>query len=124
MACGECGDPRQLCRCSIEAGDPSVTITGTGEPGDPYVISAPGAGAGTRTWDRASVYAGSDGHYPSPPPEYAKFDWFGPTDPTADGQSPRQYDGWYSTANDAPISVRYTDFVSPEVFLRAVQRVN
>ena len=86
----------------------------TGEPGDPYVISAPGAGAGTRTWDRASVYAGSDGHYPSPPPEYAKFDWFGPTDPTADGQSPRQYDGWYSTANDAPISVRYTDFVETD----------
>lgn len=103
MACGECGDPRELCRCSIAAADASVTISGNGEPGDPYLISAPGAGAGTRDHDRASVYADPDGSYPAPPPDYAKFDWFGPADP-AEHTAPSQFDGWYRVTQDAPVA--------------------
>lgn len=128
MACGECGDPRELCRCSIQAADASVTISGNGEPGDPYLISAPGAGAGTRDHDRASVYANPDGSYPPKPPDYVKFDWFGPEDP-AETNAPNQYDGWYSTAQDAPVSADYTFQVEAPVadgatFLTAILPVD
>lgn len=104
MACGDCNDPRNLCRCAIEAADSSVTITGDGSDGFPYAISAPGAGAGTRGFDRASIYQ----PYAFPlPPEYTRFDFYGAVDP-ATLYAPNEFDGWYQTESNAAIGVRGT----------------
>lgn len=108
MACGDCSDPRGLCRCTIEAADASVVVVGTGEPGDPYRLSAPGAGAGTRAFDRAAIYAGSTGTYPTLP-DYPHFDFYGDRDPTLiSGYVPKNLDGWYRVTPDAPIALRDT----------------
>lgn len=107
MACGDCGEDRAGCRCVIEAADDgSVSITGTGEPGDPYIISAPGAGAGTRTYDRAAIYYES-GSYSALPGSYPHFDFYGPTDPDLiSGFTPSNFDGWYQFASNAPIALK------------------
>lgn len=108
MACGECGDPRNLCRCSITSGDSSVIITGDGSDGNPFVITAPGAGSGTRSNDRAGVYDNSgSGIYPEIPPDYGNYDFYGPADPTTvPGYVPYQFDGWYKATADAPIALK------------------
>lgn len=113
MACGECGDPRNLCRCVITSGDSSVTVTGDGSDGNPYVISAPGAGAGTRENDRAGVYDNTgSGTYPEIPPEYPHLDFYGPADPAdIPGYIPAQFDGWYRTVPGAPIALRSSTIV-------------
>lgn len=109
MACGECGDPRNLCRCQIAAADSSVIITGSGDSADPFLISAPGAGAGTRDHDRASIYDTElDGTYPLPlPPDYPHYAFYGPADPVdIPGYTPAQFDSWHRITPGAPIALR------------------
>lgn len=116
MACGECGDERGLCRCTVEAADGSVIVYGTGEPGDPYRISAPGAGAGTRQYDRAAIYTPypNVAALPSGAGGYTHFDFYGPADPRtiAGGFTPNEYDGWYASSNAAPVALRYAAVMS------------
>lgn len=111
MACGDCGDPRNLCHCAVTAGDSSVIITGDGSDQAPYTITAPGAGAGTRAHDRGTVYDNPlTGSYPLPlPSDYTHFDFYGPTDPaTIPGYTPAQFDGWYRTQANAPMALRFS----------------
>ena len=108
MACMECGEDRAMCHCTLEASpEGSVVITGNGEPGDPYVISAPGAGAGTREHDRGAVYDPElDGAYQAMPVGYPHFDFYGPVDPRIiPGYQPATFDGWYRVVRDARITL-------------------